>query len=205
MAIRSIDWDRDRFDIEFGYTLFYTSYLLHTCRGTRGQLCYMWHPAHSSNLRCCLVNLARPVAGSYGPTWCRLEKGTTYNSYIIYGDKTVLVDASHEKFRGLYMNTLKQELNSKGRTLDYIVVSHTEPDHSGEALAPPHPGTWPWCTRRLQTSAMSYVLFCSCHLGVEVAVLSTTSVCSSYTPGTASSPTNTALFPTNLSCGCCSV
>ena len=69
-------------------------------------------------------------------TFCRLEKGTTYNSYIIYGDKTALVDASHEKFRGLYMNTLKQELKSKGRSLDYIVVSHTEPDHSGESRAP---------------------------------------------------------------------
>jgi len=65
---------------------------------------------------------------------CRLEKGTTYNSYVIYGDKTALVDASHEKFRGLYMNTLKKELQSKGRTLDYIVVSHTEPDHSGRAF-----------------------------------------------------------------------
>lgn len=70
---------------------------------------------------------------------CRLEKGTTYNSYIIYGDKTALVDASHEKFRGLYMKTLKQELESKGRTLDYIVVSHTEPDHSGAPLTPVHP------------------------------------------------------------------
>ena len=53
------------------------------------------------------------------------------------------MDASHEKFRGLYMNTLKQELKSKGRTLDYIVVSHTEPDHSGETLAATHPGIWP--------------------------------------------------------------
>ena len=67
---------------------------------------------------------------------CRLEKGTTYNSYIIYGDKTALVDASHEKFRGLYMDTLKKELKAKGRSLDYVVVSHTEPDHSGEPLSP---------------------------------------------------------------------
>ena len=66
----------------------------------------------------------------------RLEKGTTYNSYIIYGDKTALVDASHEKFRGLYMDTLKKELKSKGRKLDYVVVSHTEPDHSGEPALP---------------------------------------------------------------------
>ena len=69
-------------------------------------------------------------------SFCRLEKGTTYNSYIIYGDKTALVDASHEKFRGLYMDTLKKELKSKGRKLDYVVVSHTEPDHSGEPALP---------------------------------------------------------------------
>ena len=54
-CIRSLDWDRDRFDIEFG-----------------------------------------------------LEKGTTYNSYVIEGaEKTALVDASHEKFRSLYIDTLK--------------------------------------------------------------------------------------------------
>ena len=69
-------------------------------------------------------------------SFCRLEKGTTYNSFIIYGDKTALVDASHEKFRGLYMDTLKKELKSKGRKLDYVVVSHTEPDHSGEPAFP---------------------------------------------------------------------
>ena len=46
------------------------------------------------------------------------------------------MDASHEKFRGLYMDTLKKELKSKGRKLDYVVVSHTEPDHSGEPALP---------------------------------------------------------------------
>ena len=46
------------------------------------------------------------------------------------------MDASHEKFRGLYMDTLKKELKSKGRKLDYVVVSHTEPDHSGEQAPP---------------------------------------------------------------------
>lgn len=66
---------------------------------------------------------------------CRLEKGTTYNSFLIFGEKTALVDASHEKFRGLYMKTLKEQLKAAGRSLDYIMVSHTEPDHSGE-----HPG-----------------------------------------------------------------
>ena len=62
----------------------------------------------------------------------RLQNGTTYNSYLIFGeDKTALVDASHEKFRGLYMATLQKELARQGRSVDYIIVSHTEPDHSG--------------------------------------------------------------------------
>ena len=65
------------------------------------------------------------------PLFC-LQEGTTYNSYLIFGDKTALVDASHEKFRGLYLKALKEQLAARGRSLNYIVVSHTEPDHSGE-------------------------------------------------------------------------
>lgn len=66
--------------------------------------------------------------------------GTTYNSYLIYGaDKTALVDASHEKFRGLYMKTLQAELAAAGRSIDYVFVSHTEPDHSGA-------GRWRGCS-----------------------------------------------------------
>lgn len=39
---------------------------------------------------------------------CRLEIGTTYNSYLIFGEeKTALVDAAHEKFGSLYLDTLK--------------------------------------------------------------------------------------------------
>ena len=63
---------------------------------------------------------------------CRLQNGTTYNSYLIFGeDKTALVDVSHEKFRTLYMRTLREQLAKAGRSLDYVIVSHTEPDHSG--------------------------------------------------------------------------
>lgn len=54
-------------------------------------------------------------------------------SYLIFGaEKTALVDASHEKFRGLYMDTLNAELAARGRQVDYVFCSHTEPDHSGE-------------------------------------------------------------------------
>lgn len=55
---------------------------------------------------------------------CSLEKGTTYNAYLIYGEThTALVDTSHEKFGKLFMKTLKEELTKVGRKVDYIVVS----------------------------------------------------------------------------------
>lgn len=58
-----------------------------------------------------------------------LTNGTTYNSYIIKGDKTAIVDASHEKFEDLYMEALDKQVDYS--TVDYLIVSHTEPDHSG--------------------------------------------------------------------------
>jgi flavorubredoxin len=57
------------------------------------------------------------------------QEGTTYNSFIIRGEKVALIDASHEKFRQLYMAALAGEIDPS--TIDYIVVTHTEPDHSG--------------------------------------------------------------------------
>ena len=57
------------------------------------------------------------------------QNGTTYNSYLIRGKQTVLIDTSHRKFRHLYLDTLKGLVNPK--TIDYIIVSHTESDHSG--------------------------------------------------------------------------
>lgn len=75
-VIRSLDWDRDRFDIEFG-----------------------------------------------------LQNGTTYNSYLIRGDKVALVDTSHAKFRQLYLDTLTGLIAPQ--EIDYLIISHTEPDHSG--------------------------------------------------------------------------
>ncbi len=75
-AMRSLDWDRDRFDIEFG-----------------------------------------------------LQNGTTYNSFLIQGNQTALIDTSHEKFRRLYLDLLQGLVDPA--TIDYLIISHTEPDHSG--------------------------------------------------------------------------
>ena len=75
-AIRSLDWDRSRFDIEFG-----------------------------------------------------LRNGTTYNSFIIKGEKLAIIDTSHSKFEKLWFEELLKEVNPQ--EVDYLITSHTEPDHSG--------------------------------------------------------------------------
>lgn len=75
-VIRCLDWDRDRFDIEFG-----------------------------------------------------LQNGTTYNSFLIRGEKIALVDTSHAKFREQYLAILKGLVDPQ--EIDYLIISHTEPDHSG--------------------------------------------------------------------------
>ena len=75
-TIRSLDWDRSRFDIEFG-----------------------------------------------------LRNGTTYNSFLIEGEKIALVDTSHIKFEANWFEQLKEQIDPQ--KIDYLIVSHTEPDHSG--------------------------------------------------------------------------
>lgn len=57
------------------------------------------------------------------------EYGTTYNSYFINAEKKTLVETAKEKFWDVYKNKLEQVVNIAD--LDYIVLDHTEPDHSG--------------------------------------------------------------------------
>ena len=75
-AIRSLDWERSRFDIEFG-----------------------------------------------------LRNGTTYNAFLVRGERTALIDTSHAKFRDTWVPLLKEQIDPMA--IDHLIVSHTEPDHSG--------------------------------------------------------------------------
>jgi len=75
-AIRSLDWDRSRFDIEFG-----------------------------------------------------LRNGTTYNAFLVRGERTALIDTSHLKFADTWLPLLESQIDPKA--IDVLIVSHTEPDHSG--------------------------------------------------------------------------
>ncbi|HCF92823.1 MAG TPA: MBL fold hydrolase, partial [Firmicutes bacterium] len=60
------------------------------------------------------------------------HKGSTYNSYLIKEEKTVLVDTVWLPFAKEFVENLKSEIDLK--QIDYIVVNHGEVDHSG-ALA----------------------------------------------------------------------
>ncbi|MBO7741695.1 MAG: FprA family A-type flavoprotein [Victivallales bacterium] len=56
-------------------------------------------------------------------------RGTTYNSYLLRYEKSALIDTVKDAFAG----NLSRKLTSVGINgkLDYIIVNHAEPDHSG--------------------------------------------------------------------------
>ena len=69
------------------------------------------------------------------------EFGTTYNSYVMKtGDKVVLFETAKAKFFDEYLEKLKEVIDVT--KIDYLVVSHTEPDHAGsvERLLDLNPG-----------------------------------------------------------------
>ncbi len=58
-----------------------------------------------------------------------LPKGVSYNSYLISDDKSVLIDTLEFGSKDNYVEEIDCILN--GKPLDYLVVNHMEPDHSG--------------------------------------------------------------------------
>ncbi len=58
-----------------------------------------------------------------------LEKGVAYNAYLVVDEKTALIDTAEAPFSGDLVDWVKELLD--GRTLDYLVINHMEPDHSG--------------------------------------------------------------------------
>ncbi len=58
------------------------------------------------------------------------EFGTTYNSYLIKGDNaTALIDASKACFSDDWLEKVNELIGVT--KIDYLIVNHTEPDHSG--------------------------------------------------------------------------
>jgi NADH oxidase (H2O-forming) len=58
------------------------------------------------------------------------EHGTTYNSFLIKGtDKVAIIDTVKHTYEEEYLTKIKGLVDPA--SIDYIVINHTEPDHSG--------------------------------------------------------------------------
>ena len=66
--------------------------------------------------------------------------GVSYNSYVILDEKVAVLDTIDPRKTEEWLSNLDQAL--AGRTPDYLVVHHMEPDHAGSisALAEKYPG-----------------------------------------------------------------
>ena len=58
-----------------------------------------------------------------------LPYGVSYNAYLIVDEKTVLIDTVDVCYSDLFLKKVAEAL--QGRTLDYLIVNHMEPDHAG--------------------------------------------------------------------------
>jgi len=59
--------------------------------------------------------------------------GTTYNSYFIDAEKKAVIETVKERFSANFLDKLQQLTNLS--EIEYIVLNHTEPDHSGSLHA----------------------------------------------------------------------
>jgi Uncharacterized flavoproteins len=62
-----------------------------------------------------------------------IPHGVSYNSYLIVDEKIALIDTVERNFVDQYLEQI--EILTNGRKVDYLVINHMEPDHSGALKA----------------------------------------------------------------------
>lgn len=62
-----------------------------------------------------------------------LDKGVAYNSYLIVDEKIALLDTVERAFIDEYIDNIKTIIGD--REVDYLIINHMEPDHSGAIRA----------------------------------------------------------------------
>lgn len=84
--------------------------------------------------------------GVYG-----VPDGVSYNSYLLLDEKTVLFDTVDKAVYGVFLENLEHTL--AGRTLDYLVIHHMEPDHAAtlELVLQRYPETVILCNAKIKT------------------------------------------------------
>ena len=93
--------------------------------------------------------------GVYG-----VPDGVSYNSYLMLDEKTVLFDTVDKAVYETFFENLEYALG--GRKLDYLVISHMEPDHAAtlELLALRHPETVIICNEKIRTLISQFFRGC---------------------------------------------
>ena len=61
-----------------------------------------------------------------------LPYGVSYNSYLIVDEKIALVDTVEISFGDIFIDKIQSQL--KDRQIDYLIINHMEPDHSGSIM-----------------------------------------------------------------------
>ncbi len=89
--------------------------------------------------------------GVYG-----VPDGVSYNAYVLLDEKTVLFDTVDKAVYQTFFENIAHALN--GRKLDYLVVSHMEPDHAYtiEALLTHYPDITVVCNAKIQTMLQNF-------------------------------------------------
>ena len=62
-----------------------------------------------------------------------MPNGMAYNSYVIMDEKVAVFDTVDKNFTDQWLGNLKEALG--GRTPDYLIVQHMEPDHSANIMS----------------------------------------------------------------------
>lgn len=87
--------------------------------------------------------------------------GTSYNAFLITGEKNVLIDTVHEPFFEEYVDNIQSVIDIS--KIDYLIMNHTEPDHSGSVakLLAVNPNITIYCTMaaKMYLSAITNVDF----------------------------------------------
>ena len=59
-----------------------------------------------------------------------IPEGISYNSYLVFGSKkTALIDSVHERYEAEHLEKIRRLVDPS--SIDYIVLNHMEPDHTG--------------------------------------------------------------------------
>ena len=86
----------------------------------------------------------------------KMTKGTSYNSYLIREEKTVLIDTVDHRFSQQFLANLAMEIDL--HSIDYIIINHAEEDHAGalSALMAEIPNTPIYCTENAIDSIVGH-------------------------------------------------